>query len=45
MQISLFGKLKLMNRANFTRVGSHAGFLFDESGAIRSRAPHVRGRP
>ena len=41
MQIRLFGKLKLMNCADFTRVGSHAGFLFDQSGAIRNRAPRV----
>jgi hypothetical protein len=38
-----------VNCANFTRVGSHAGFLFrvivDESGAIRSPAPHVRRPP
>jgi hypothetical protein len=28
VQISLFGKLKLVNCADFTRVGSHAGFCF-----------------
>ena len=38
-QISLFGKLKLPNCANFTRVENRSGFLFVWSGAIVG-APH-----
>ena len=33
-QISLFGKLKLMNCANSARLGNHAGYLFDQCGTI-----------
>ena len=36
-QISLFGKLKLLNCANFTRVENRSGFLFVWTGATEGR--------